>query len=261
VKIPFFQLDAFARARFSGNPAGVCPLESWIYDTTMQAIAAENHLPATAFFVPRRGEFDIRWFTPRAELTLCGHATLAAAWLVLHELEPRRDQVVFHSPSGDLTATRDGERVALTLPRHDAAPLTPPPPLAAALGAAPAHVLAGGGFYLCAFDDALAVTELAPDGAALATLDKHVIATAPGGAHGCDFVSRVFVPRAGTLEDPVTGSAHCVLAPYWAARLSRDALFAKQLSQRGGELWCTLAAGGVTLSGRVVPYLAGEVDV
>jgi PhzF family phenazine biosynthesis protein len=262
MKIPIYQVDAFAGARFAGNPAAVCPLESWIYDPTLHDIAAENNAPATAFIVPRGAGFEIRWFTPAIELPLCGHGTLAAGFVALHHLVPERDEVRFASPSGELRVARDGERLALELPRYDAKPIAARPELAAALGAIPAALYATDRNLLAVFDDAAAVDELAPDGARLAALDpRGVIVTAPGGAFGCDFVSRFFAASHGGAEDPVTGSAHCVLAPYWATRLKRDSLFAKQISKRGGEIWCELGPRSVTLKGKVAPYLVGEIDV
>jgi PhzF family phenazine biosynthesis protein len=262
MKIRMFQIDAFARRVFSGNPAAVCPLASWLPDATMQAIAAENNLSETAFFVPCEGEFDIRWFTPVQEVELCGHATLASGFVVLHVLEPARDKVRFASRSGPLTVRRDGDRLALSLPRQTPTPVTPPPALATALGRAPTEVYGYGSKYLCVYDDAADVAALRPDFAALTRLDRYgVIATAPGNAGDCDFVSRFFAPGAGVPEDPVTGSAHSLLVPYWAARLGRDALFARQISKRGGELWCSLDERSVTLSGYATLYFAGDAEV
>jgi PhzF family phenazine biosynthesis protein len=259
-----FHVDAFARHVFAGNPAGVCVLEGWIYDATMQKIAAESHLAATAFLVRRRGEYEIRWFTPVAELPLCGHATLASGWAVLHHLERRRERVLFSSASGELRVERDSGgdgRLTMALPRHDPKPIDPPATLVAALGVAPREVLAASNKYLCVYDDAATLVALAPEVAALAAVDRSVCVTAPGGAHGCDFVSRYFVPRSPVPEDPVTGAAHCLLTPYWSARLERSSLYAKQLSARGGELWCQLGDSDVTLGGYVAPYLVGEIDV
>ena len=262
MKIPLYQVDAFTRSVFGGNPAAVCPLESWIYDATMQRIAAENNLSETAFLVPRDGEFEIRWFTPLREVELCGHATLASGHVVLTHLDPGRDAVRFASKSGELTVTRQGDRLALALPRQDPAPVAASPSLLRALGATPRAVLAAGSKYLCVFDDAAAVERLAPDLAALTALDRYgVIVTAPGASFECDFVSRFFAPAAGVAEDPVTGSAHCLLVPYWAGQLKRTSLFAKQISTRGGELWCTLGEREVTMAGYVAPYLVGEIDV
>jgi PhzF family phenazine biosynthesis protein len=261
MKIPMYQVDAFARAVFSGNPAAVCPLETWIYDATMQQIAAENNLSETAFIVPKRGEFEIRWFTPLEEVPLCGHATLASGWVILHALQPNRPEVRFFSASGELRVTRDGERLAMALPRRDPEPLAAPPTLATALGAAPREVLAGGEQYVCVYDDAATVAALRPDFAAVAALDRKVCVTAPGDGYGCDFVSRFFAPGAGVPEDPVTGSAHCRLVPYWAERLKRDSLFAKQISKRGGEIWCKLEPKQVILTGDATLYFVGAIDV
>ncbi len=262
MKLPLYQVDAFSRTVFGGNPAAVCPLESWIYDSTMQKIAAENNLSETAFLVPRGDEFEIRWFTPKQEVELCGHATLASGWVVLTHLSPRRQAVRFASKSGELRVSRDGERLAMALPRYQPAPCAPPPALVAALGGAPVEVLAHGSKYLCSFAAAEEVAALTPDLARLQTLDRYgVIVTAPGDGFECDFVSRFFAPGAGVPEDPVTGSAHCLLVPYWAARLGKQSLFARQISARGGELWCTDGAREVTLAGFVAPYLVGEIDV
>jgi PhzF family phenazine biosynthesis protein len=261
MKIPMYQVDAFSQSVFGGNPAAVCPLESWIYDATMQRIAAENNLSETAFLVPRGGEFEIRWFTPEVEVPLCGHATLASGWVVLHELEPQRPAVRFFSKSGELVVARDGEKLAMRLPRYDPKPAIAPASLVPALGAPPREVLATDTKFLCIYDGAEAIVDMKPDMAALARLDKSVCVTAPGGAFGCDFVSRFFAPGSGIPEDPVTGSAHCLLTPYWAGRLKRVSLFAKQISKRGGEIWCLLGDKDVTLTGHVAPYFVGEIDV
>jgi PhzF family phenazine biosynthesis protein len=263
MKLPMYQVDAFSRSVFGGNPAAVCPLTAWLDDAVMQRIAAENALSETAFFVPRDGEFAIRWFTPGREVELCGHATLASAYVVLRYLEPARQAVRFASQSGELRVARDGERLAMALPRKDPSPVAASPALVGALRAEPRAVLAEGQKYLCVFDDAATVAGLRPDFAALTTLDRYgVIATAPGdGAPEADFVSRFFAPAAGVPEDPVTGSAHCLLVPYWAARLDKRSLFARQISARGGELWCTLGEREVTLAGHVAPYLVGEIEV
>lgn len=261
MKLTLYQVDAFSKTVFGGNPAAVCPLESWLYDATLQQIAAENNLSETAFFAPRDGEFEIRWFTPVEEVPLCGHATLASGWVVLHALEPGRPSVRFASKSGELAVHRDGDRLAMKLPRLDPLPAIAPATLAPALGARPREVLATEHKLLCVFERADEVADLAPDMAALARLDRSVCVTAPGGAFGCDFVSRFFAPRSGIPEDPVTGSAHCLLTPYWANKLKRDSLFAKQISKRGGEIWCQLGERDVTLAGYVAPYLVGEIEV
>jgi PhzF family phenazine biosynthesis protein len=261
MKIPLFQLDAFASGVFAGNPAAVCPLESWIDHVTMQKIAAENNLSETAFIVPRREEYEIRWFTPTQEVPLCGHATLASGWVVLHRLAPRRQAVTFTSQSGELGVVRDGERLALTLPRRDPEPLAMPPALVAALGVPPRALLAAADVDLAVYDDAETVARLRPDLTALAGLERVVCVTAPGRGYDCDFVSRFFAPSQGIPEDPVTGSTHALLVPYWAGQLKKDSFFAKQISKRGGEIWCKLASSAVTIAGQVAPYLVGEIDV
>lgn len=257
MKLPIYQIDAFAGAVFGGNPAAVVPLESWLPDATMQAIAAENNLSETAFFVPRGQEYELRWFTPVAEIDLAGHPTLATAWLVLNRLAPRRSSVVFHTKIGDrLEVVRDEDRLAMDFPSR------PPAPrqlgdVAAALGAAPAEVLAArDGFAV--FRSEAEVRALRPDMARVAALDvMGMIATAPGS--DCDFVSRFFAPKHNIPEDPVTGSAHCTLIPYWAKRLGRSKLFARQVSARGGELFCEDRGARVTIGGRAALYLEGTI--
>jgi PhzF family phenazine biosynthesis protein len=263
MKIPVFAVDAFAKQRFTGNPAAVCALEGWIYDRTLQAIAAENNLPATAFIVPQRGEYEIRWFTPTAEIDLCGHGTLAAGHVVLTHLAPARPAVRFFSKSGELVVRRAGDKLAVALPRLDPVPCALPAELVAALGATPRAILATRTKLLVELARAEEVARLAPDFARLARLDggPGVIVTAPGEGFACDFVSRYFTPASGHDEDWVTGSAHCVLVPYWAAQLKKDSLFAKQISKRSGEIWCELGRREVTLSAYVTPFLVGEIDV
>jgi PhzF family phenazine biosynthesis protein len=263
MKIAIYQVDAFSRTAFGGNPAAVCPLESWIYDKTMQQIAAENALSETAFIVPRGDEWEIRWFTPVQEVELCGHATLGSGYVVLTELQPKREVVRFASKSGELTVARDGDRLSMELPRWEPVPVAAPAPeLVAALGRAPREILAHGSKYMCVYDSASDVAGLKPDFARLRGLDRYgVVVTAPGAEYECDFVSRFFAPAAGVDEDPVTGSAHCLLVPYWAKELKRSSLYGKQISARGGELWCALGGDYVRLAGYVAPYLAGEIEV
>ncbi len=263
MKIPLYQVDAFSRTAFGGNPAAVCPLDSWLYDTTMQKIAAENALSETAFIVPRGDEWEIRWFTPEQEVELCGHATLGSGFVVLTHLTPKREVVRFASKSGELSVARDGDRLAMALPRWEPAPVVGgADALVRALGKAPREILAHGSKYMCVYDSASDVAALAPDFALMRALDRYgVVVTAPGAERECDFVSRFFAPGAGVPEDPVTGSAHCLLVPYWARALGRSSLYAKQISARGGELWCTLGNDYVGLSGYVAPYLVGEIDV
>jgi len=258
--LPIHQIDAFAGRVFSGNPAAVCPLDAWLPDQVMQAIAQENNLSETAFLVKDGGDYAIRWFTPVTEVRLCGHATLASGYLILNHLEPGRDAVRFKTrAAGDLVVSRDGDRYALDLPADPPAPVAAPDGLAAALGRAPAAVLEAA-YLLTVYDDEAAVRALAPDMAALARLqDVGVIASAPGDA--VDFVSRFFAPAAGIDEDPVTGSAHCILTPYWSARLGKARLQARQVSARGGELVCEDHGDRVRLIGAAARYLVGVIHV
>jgi PhzF family phenazine biosynthesis protein len=264
MKIPMYQVDAFARKTFAGNPAAVCPLDNWIDERKMQDIAAENNLAETAFIVPHGQEYAIRWFTPTVEVDLCGHATLASGHVVLTHLDSRRQEVRFASKSGELSVARAGDKLAMALPRIDpnASAKAMPRELVAALGATPRALYETEPKLLAVFGSAAEVAALRPDFRALAALGpQDVIVTAPGDGYDCDFVSRFFAPAYGIDEDPVTGSAHCTLTPYWARELGRPSLFARQISQRGGELWCQLASTQVILSGYVAPYLVGEIDV
>lgn len=272
MKIPLYQVDAFTEKRFHGNPAAICPLDRWLPDSVLQAIAAENNLSETAFYV--RGEnaassshvagggdhVTLRWFTPGVEVDLCGHATLATALVILDvRKEILSDSVEFETKSGTLVVHRDGDRFALDFPARPASSCEVHPNLVAALGAEPAEVLAARD-YLCVFASEEEVRALKPDMAKLATLDRFgMIVTAPGS--NCDFVSRFFAPAKGVPEDPVTGSSHCTLIPYWANRLGKNWLHARQISARGGELWCELRRERVRISGHGVLFLTGEIEV
>jgi PhzF family phenazine biosynthesis protein len=265
--LPCYQVDAFTRTRFAGNPAAVCLLERWLPDPVLQAIAAENALPETAFLVPNPNDedFQLRWFTPAVEVDLCGHATLAAAFVLLAQLHHDRDRVRFHSQSGPLTVQRSGERYTLDLPARPPVPSDMPPGLAEAMRCQPLAALKARDWLLL-LPNAAAVRELEPDLAALARLPDifGVIVTAQADAHDpddLDFVSRFFAPAQGIPEDPVTGSAHCTLAPYWSNRLARPTLRARQLSPRGGELTCTLSGDRVHLSGHAVLTRTGHILV
>jgi PhzF family phenazine biosynthesis protein len=260
VPIPIFQVDAFAGAPFRGNPAAVCPLERWLKDETLQAIAAENNLSETAFYVRRNDRYQLRWFTPLVEVDLCGHATLAAAY-VIQELrrETGELKVMFDSRSGELTVSREGDLFVLDFPSRPARECPEDPSLFEALGARPAEFLRTGDCF-CVFETEDQVRALAPDMGKLLAVDcRGVIVTAPG--KDCDFVSRFFAPRAGIPEDPVTGSAHTTLIPYWSRRLGKKKLFARQISRRGGELWCEDRGERVGIGGRAVKYLEGEITV
>jgi PhzF family phenazine biosynthesis protein len=259
MQIPVYQVDAFASRPFEGNPAAVCPLERWLPDEMMQSIAAENNLSETAFFVSVDDGYAIRWFTPVAEVDLCGHATLAAAWVLFHRLGFRPGSVRFDSRSGPLTVARDGDRLVLDFPAQPPRPCAAPAGLASALGAQPTECLEHIDL-LAVFDDVQTIRDLRPRFDRLAGLDyRGIIATAPGVEH--DFVSRFFAPAVGVDEDPVTGSAHTKLAPYWAARLGRNRLSARQVSDRGGELECTVLGERVMIAGRAVPFMEGVLMI
>ena len=254
---PLYQIDAFAERPFTGNPAAVMPLQRWLPDEVMQAIAAENNLSETAFFVPEGDGYRIRWFMPVGEIDLCGHATLASAFVVLTELEPGRDRVAFASMSGPLTVTREGDRFCLDFPRRDPKPVPCPEALAKALGAPIREAWLTRDLFALLEDEA-AVRDLRPDMDALSRLEPtSFVVTAPG--TDCDFVSRCFAPREGIPEDPVTGSTHCVLVPYWAGQLGKTTLRARQLSKRGGELFCELRGDRVRIAGKAVKVIEGEM--
>lgn len=261
MKLKQFQVDAFAFRPFTGNPAAVCLLEQWPEDALLQAIAEENNLSETAFLVANGGGFDLRWFTPRVEVELCGHGTLAAAHVVFEHLNFAGVNVVFSTLSGPLTVARYDKLLVMDFPASS--PIPCPTALAvigAALGKQPAEVWEAED-YLAVFSSAADVRELSPDFEALKKLDlRGVIVTAAG--DGCDFVSRVFGPKLGVDEDPVTGSAHCQLAPFWATRLGKTELRAKQVSRRGGEVLCQLRQDGrVLLTGGAVTFMIGEIEI
>lgn len=260
MQIPIYQIDAFADRPFAGNPAAVCPLEAWLPDAVLQSIALENNLSETAFLVPRpAGGYHLRWFTPAVEVPLCGHATLASAHLLLNRLGGGEEEVAFETLSGRLEVRRDGERLAMALPADPPRPVAAPDGLAAALGR-PAKEVHKGRYWLALLGDEAAVRDLTPDIAAIGRLQPgQLIVTAPGAE--VDFVSRFFAPSAGIAEDPVTGSAHCVLTPFWAERLGRPRLTARQLSARGGALTCELKGDRVLLSGTCAFYMQGRIEL
>ena len=254
--LPFFQVDAFADRPFGGNPAAVMPLDAWLDDTTLQAIAAENNLSETAFTVPAAGDadYELRWFTPTIEVALCGHATFASGHILLGE----RDTIRFATrQAGILSVARAGEGYAMSLPAWAPEP-KPMPEIAQAIGGLPVETLWHPGRYsVLVYEDEAAVRALTPDFRALQPAgDILYIATAPGDA--TDIVSRAFAPGAGIDEDPVTGSAHAVIAPYWAARLGRSRFSALQASARGGRLECTVEGDRVILGGRCVTVIEGR---
>jgi predicted PhzF superfamily epimerase YddE/YHI9 len=262
MRIPLYQVDAFTSRLFGGNPAAVCPLSEWLPDATMQAVAAENNLAETAFFVPQGEGYLLRWFTPTIEVELCGHATLASGYVVTRILAPERRSVIFDTlKAGPLAVSRDGELLAMDFPSWPPQAKPVDPRVLAALGARPTESFVARGRTLAVFDRAEQVAALRPDFAAMRRIEgADAIATAPG-RDGVDFVSRYFAPNYGVDEDPVTGSAHCVLTPYWAARLGKEQLTARQISARGGELTCTLRGDRVTIAGQAVLYLEGAITV
>jgi predicted PhzF superfamily epimerase YddE/YHI9 len=255
-----FHVDAFTSQPFAGNPAAVCPLPGWLDDSWLQAVAAENNLSETAFFVPRGDGFELRWFTPRCEVKLCGHATLASAFVLLRILEPKRDSVRFETRrSGALTVSRDGELLAMDFPALMPWPCKPPPAaLLEGLGKIPSGVVQIEDNYFAVYAREEDVRSVRPDFRLLELLHPAGVGiTAPG--EKSDFVSRYFAPSYGIPEDPVTGSAHCSLAPYWAQRLGKTKLHARQVSERGGEIWCEVRGERVILKGNAVLTLRGEL--
>lgn len=260
MRLPIFQIDAFASEVFAGNPAAVVPLDSPLPDAILQKIANENNLSETAFIVKNGDHYDICWFTPQAEIELCGHATLAAAFVVFKYLEKSAHNVLFRSRcAGDLAVAREGDYYILDFPSRPPRMITKPPGLARALPVEPVEVLENRKL-VAVFDDPELVRMMRPDFAAVASLGfDGLVITAPG--RDCDFVSRYFAPHLGIPEDPVTGSAHCLLTPWWAARLNKKRLLARQISARGGELRCELAGDRVKLAGRGVLYLEGFIYI
>ncbi|HWM86119.1 MAG TPA: PhzF family phenazine biosynthesis protein [Kofleriaceae bacterium] len=261
-----FQVDAFTDRPFRGNPAAVCPLQSWLPDAVMQSVAAENAVSETAFFVPRAdGDFDLRWFTPEVEVDLCGHATLATAFVLFDRLDTARAAARFHTRSGPLEVRRDGAGLVMDLPARPASPTSSEvqAALGRALGQPPVAALRARDL-MAVFESADQVRALRPDMAAIAALDTFaVIATAPGGPPDgdVDFVSRFFAPQKGVPEDPVTGSAHATLVPYWSERLGRSQLRARQVSRRGGDLTCELRGERVLLTGRAILVKTGAIRI
>lgn len=259
MKLKQYQVDAFAARVFEGNPAAVCPLDHWLDDALLQAIAAENNLSETAFFVPDDIGFHLRWFTPVTEVDLCGHATLASAHVVFGILGYPHDVVRFMTRSGELSVRRANGLLAMDFPARPPQPCDAPQALIAGLGREPLRVLSADD-YIAVLDSEETVRELQPDFAALAKLGlRGVIVTAHG--RDRDFVSRFFAPNYGIPEDPVTGSAHCELAPYWAGVLGRQTLRARQVSRRGGDVHCELKGDRVILSGRAVTFMEAMIDI
>jgi PhzF family phenazine biosynthesis protein len=264
MRIPVYHIDAFASRPFEGNPAAICPLESWLPDATLQAIAGEHNLSDTAYYVARDGHYELRWFTPEVEVDLCGHATVASAHVIFDvRREMTGKRISFQSRSGELGVERSSHNgnilYALDFPSRPPLQQAAFPALDQALGAVPQQVLKARD-YLCVFESEDQILALQPDMAKLKAIEcSAVIVTAPG--KECDFVSRFFAPAKGVNEDPVTGSAHCTLIPYWAERLGKTTMFARQRSRRGGELWCELRGDRVSIAGRAVKFSEGTIEL
>ena len=260
--IDCYQIDAFTDTIFKGNPAAVCPLSKWLPDKTLLNIAKENNLAETAFFLKLdSGNFHLRWFTPRIEMDLCGHATLAAAYVIFEEMNEQRESIVFETLSGLLRVKRSGDFIEMDFPNRPAKKAELPPVIKKALNIAPVEVYKSRD-YLLVYENQAQIESLNPDQMLLSEINLDpggIIVTAPG--EEVDFVSRFFTPQAPIFEDPVTGSAHCTLVPYWSDRLNKKTLHAKQLSERTGELFCELEDDRVFIKGNAVAYSKGKLTI
>lgn len=259
MKIPIYQVDAFASEPFQGNPAAVCPLEEWLPDPVMQAIAAENNLSETAFFVGDNGHYDLRWFTPTTEVDFCGHATLASAFVVLQEIEPALPAVTFQTRSGHMRVSAAEEGLVTDFPARPPSATDAPAILADCLNVQPREVMASEDLFLV-FESQAEIEAIVPDFKKMEDLPlRGVIVTAPGREH--DFVSRFFAPKVGIPEDPATGSAHCALGPYWSERLGKNPVVGRQLSKRGATIRCETRRDRVALVGDCYLFLKGDIDI
>jgi PhzF family phenazine biosynthesis protein len=260
MNLTIYQVDAFTKRVFGGNPAAICPLEEWLDADLMQKIAVENNLSETAFFVKNGDVYEIRWFTPTYEIDLCGHATLASAFIIFDILKLETDKIKFVShKSGDLFVDKKGDLLVLDFPSRPVSPCEVPNGLIEAIGKQPIEVLKARDYFLV-YENEQEVSAIQPNFSKLLEIDAHgFIVTAKG--ETSDFVSRFFAPEVGVFEDPVTGSSHCNLIPYWAEKLGKNELFGKQISQRGGELFCELNGDRVKIGGNAVLYLKGEIYV
>ena len=261
MELDIYQIDAFASKPFEGNPAAVVPLSNWLPDAQMQQIAAENNLSETAFYVNEAEGYRIRWFTPADEVPLCGHATLASAY-VIFRLNPDLAQIRFQSLSGPLIASRDSNLITMDFPVSPVIPFEAPSLLAEALGTVPTKCVKSvdGRRYIAMFDDHSKIHNLTPDISKLMALESMTV-TVTSTSPDYDFISRVFAPKLGIPEDPVTGAVHTSLIPFWAEKLEKDKLHAKQVSARGGELHCELKGDRAFISGKAVEYLRGKICI
>jgi len=259
MEITIYQIDAFASKLFEGNPAAVCPLDAWLPDDLMQSIAQENNLSETAFFVPKGNGFHIRWFTPASEVDLCGHATLASAYVLFNILGYKKDKIEFDSKSGILSVTKDNEWLVMDFPAQPPVPCAIPEEIVKAFDIAPVECLKSEDFVVV-FEHEIDIESANPDFGQLKKLDlRGVIITAKSTRY--DFVARFFAPQYGIPEDPVTGSAYTQLAPYWASKTGSKRFSVKQLSSRGGELTCEIVDDRVLISGKAIKYLEGKINI
>ncbi|MBX7170886.1 MAG: PhzF family phenazine biosynthesis protein [Pyrinomonadaceae bacterium] len=260
MKLTIYQVDAFAKEIFKGNPAAICPLDEWLETDLMQKIALENNLSETAFFVKKDDHYEIRWFTPGSEIDLCGHATVASAYVIFEVLKLEEKLIKFHShKSGELSVEKNGDVLTLDFPSRPVSPAEAPAGLIEAIGKTPKEIFKARDYFLV-YENEQEILDINPDFTALLKVNAHgFIVTAKGDSS--DFVSRFFAPEVGVFEDPVTGSAHCNLIPFWAERLGKTELFARQISARGGELFCELRGDRVKIGGNAVLYLKGEIYV
>lgn len=256
--LTIYQVDAFTNKLFSGNPAAVCPLEYWLSDQLLQQIAEENNLSETAFFIPHENGYKLRWFTPTTEVDLCGHATLAAAHVLFHHLQISGEEVTFHSLSGPLMVRKENGGYEMNFPADQVVQKESPESLVLSLGTQPEEIWRGKDDYLVLVKDEQTLRYINPDLRLMKRVEaRGIIVTARGAA--CDFVSRFFAPQSGVDEDPVTGSAHTTLTPFWSRRLHKKQLTALQLSQRGGTLFCRLEGDRVILRGQALTYMQGTL--
>ncbi|CAN5233011.1 PhzF family phenazine biosynthesis protein [soil metagenome] len=260
MKLAIYQVDAFTKEVFKGNPAAICPLDEWLDAELMQNIALENNLSETAFFVKKDDVYEIRWFTPTFEIDLCGHATLASAFVIFECLKAEESLVKFHShKSGELLVEKNGDRLILDFPSRPVSTTEIPEGLIEAIGKSPKEIFKARDYFLV-YETENEVANIEPNFSRLLKIDAHgFIVTAKG--DNSDFVSRFFAPEVGVFEDHVTGSSHCNLIPFWAERLGKTELFARQISARGGELFCELKGERVKIGGNAVIYLKGEIYV
>jgi len=260
MKLPIYQVDAFTEKIFSGNPAAICPLNKWINEELMKNIARENNLSETAFFVEKKDYFELRWFTPETEVDLCGHATLAASYIILNHLKPNQNIIKFKTKSGNLKVTKEKNGlISMLFPARKGERTKPPENLVKALDKKPEQTYLARD-YMLVYKNEKIIKNIKPDFKLLETVDIFgTIITAPG--ENSDFVSRYFAPKEGIPEDPVTGSAHCTLVPYWSKKLNKNILYARQLSKRGGEIFCENLDKNIKISGKAVTYSKGSIYI